>query len=179
MPCRPRRRTPPLHEPHPRRRRRPDRTPGPRRPARPPRSGRPRPRHEDDLRTVAYQLMDAAGRQRVRLTGIVLRARTSSTLTRAPSRSSSTPHGVPPGCRAGPVLLVDAWWCGPDDLGNSRLWAADFTYAAAWSATRARTPASLPAEPVGQVGDALPTACGCAAGRSARSSDRAGMFACV
>ncbi|WP_326806071.1 hypothetical protein OIE49_36690 [Streptomyces sp. NBC_01788] len=56
--------------------------------------------HEDDLRQLTYRLMDAAGLQRGRLTSLALRGeRTSSTATRSPNSSASTPpgvHGSPP-----------------------------------------------------------------------------------
>ncbi|MFF7771765.1 hypothetical protein ACFZC7_35375 [Streptomyces massasporeus] len=56
--------------------------------------------HDDDLRTVAYQLMDAAGLQRGRLTDLTLKAE-DLLLTRSPSRSASTPPARP------------AWWPKP------------------------------------------------------------------
>ncbi|MFH8470605.1 hypothetical protein [Streptomyces sp. NPDC017991] len=49
--------------------------------------------HEDDLRTMAFRLIDAAGLQRGRLTGLVLRVRTWSAPARWPSRSVSTGRG--------------------------------------------------------------------------------------
>ncbi|MEU8749771.1 hypothetical protein AB0C88_04745 [Streptomyces chartreusis] len=51
--------------------------------------------HDDDLRLIAYQLMDAAGLQRGRLTALASRARTSSTPTKSPSRSPWTTPASP------------------------------------------------------------------------------------
>ncbi|WP_454337575.1 hypothetical protein [Streptomyces glaucescens] len=69
--------------------------------------------HADDLRQLAYQLMDAAGLQRGRLTGITLRGESASTTPArtgcSPSRrwtASATSSGPPPSdqppCSAAP-----------------------------------------------------------------------------
>ncbi|MEU9737181.1 hypothetical protein [Streptomyces sp. NPDC048002] len=52
--------------------------------------------HDDDLRLLAYQLMDAAGLQRGRLTALTLKGEDSSTPARPPGRSAS----IPPAKRA-------------------------------------------------------------------------------
>ncbi|MEU6651790.1 hypothetical protein ABZ904_20660 [Streptomyces sp. NPDC046900] len=51
--------------------------------------------HDDDLRALAYRLMDAAGLQRGRLTGIVLRGEDLVDAGRSPSRSVWTGPGRP------------------------------------------------------------------------------------
>ncbi|MGQ4420627.1 hypothetical protein ACN6LA_000837 [Streptomyces sp. SAS_269] len=66
--------------------------------------------HDDDLRTAAYRLMDAAGLQRGRLTGLQLRGKSCATPTPtptpSPSRSPSTTPARP------------AWWPRPPSTGS-------------------------------------------------------------
>ncbi|MFD5843735.1 DinB/UmuC family translesion DNA polymerase [Streptomyces chartreusis] len=106
--------------------------------------------HDDDLRLIAYQLMDAAGLQRGRLTSLASRARTSSTPTKSPSRSPWTTPASP-GSSPKQPSTASATSSAPHYRPRHRLPSRLLTRTAPggelWSSTRPRSPPVRTAAP--------------------------------